>query len=55
VVAVSLFKFKRSMSTRTHPFMIGRKVHRQNDYDAVKALWRSTYPESTAEKLLFYR
>jgi hypothetical protein len=51
----SLFKFKRSMSTRTHPFMIGRKVHRQNDYDAVKALWRSTYPESTAEKLLFYR
>ena len=40
-----LFKFKKSMSTNTHDYYIGKKINNLEVYEKIKLLWKQKFPD----------
>lgn len=54
----SLLKFKTSMSSDTHSFLVGRRVHNRAAYDALRREWEQAHPSLVRDyghRLLCYR
>ena len=54
----SLLKFKRSMATDSHSFYIGKRIHNQDVYASLRAIWEQQYSSLVpkyGQRVLFYR
>jgi len=54
----SLLKFKKSMGTATHPFFVGRRIHNQEAYTVLRAIWEQECPSLVSrydQQVLAYR
>lgn len=54
----SLLKFKQSMSTDTHQFYIGGRIHNSKRYEELRNIWQSSYPDlipKYGSRILCYR
>lgn len=53
-----LWRFKKSMSSHTHDFWLGKRIHNQEIYDQLRAAWAAQYPELVSRwggRVLCYR
>ena len=54
----TLLRFKQSMSTHTHRYLIGKRIYKPKIYTSLRDLWRQYYPSLIpryGDRLLCYR